>query len=412
MAGTHRSKRVLFVSGSVGLGHVIRDLAIARQLRTLAPVDVTWLASAPADRVISEAGEVLHPASARLVNMSAIAEAQTTGGRLSLIRYALTASRSWGRNFDIVDEIMAHGGFDLLIGDETYEIALGYRKCLSRKKWPFVMIYDFVGFDAMSKQPMERLGVYLWNRKWAGKARGERPYVDLGLFIGEEDDVPDVRFGPFLPSRREWARDRCRFVGYVLDFDPLQYTDTGALRRELGYAPSPLVICAVGGTAIGRELLELCGAAFPLLEQSVPDIQMVLVGGPRVDPRELRVPHGVKVVGYLPALHKHLAVCDLAVVQGGGTVTLELTALRRPFIFFPIAGHCEQELHVAGRLSRHGAGVRLSQDLTSPAQLAEAISSNMKSAVLWASIPVDGARLAANAICELLESRSAGSADP
>ena len=78
-------------------------------------------------------------------------------------------------------------------------------------------------------------------------------------------------------------------------------------------------------------------------------------------------------MGYVPALHRHLAACDLAVVQGGGTVTLELTALRRPFVFFPIEGHCEQEVYVADRLSRHHAGIRLRQSATTPAQLAEVV---------------------------------------
>lgn len=400
------SKRILFVSGSIGLGHVTRDLAIARELRARAPVEVTWLAAAPADRVIREAGETLHPESASLVEMSAIAEAQTNRGRLSLIQYALRAKRTWGRNFDVVAEIMAHGDFDLLIGDETYEIALGYRREPTRKKRPFVMIYDFVGFDAMSKHPLEQLGVYLWNRTWAGKGAEARTYVDLGLFIGEEADVPDVDFGPFLPNRRDWARARCSFVGYVLDFNPGELSDSVALRRELGYSTAPLVICAVGGTSIGQELLELCGAAYPLLKRSIPDLQMVLVCGPRLERGQLRVPDGVKVAGYVPALHRHLAICDLAVVQGGGTVTLELTSLRRPFVFFPIEGHCEQEVHVANRLSRHHAGIRLRQRATTPAQLAEVVLANMGRPAEWTSIPADGARVAAEMICDLLQRSS------
>jgi hypothetical protein len=60
-------RRILFVSGSIDLGHVVRDLAIVRELRTLTAADVTWLAAAPADRVLREAGESLHPGSARLI---------------------------------------------------------------------------------------------------------------------------------------------------------------------------------------------------------------------------------------------------------------------------------------------------------------------------------------------------------
>ena len=63
-------------------------------------------------------------------------------------------------------------------------------------------------------------------------------------------------------------------------------------------------------------------------------------------------------------LYEHFAACDLAIVQGGGTTTLELTALHRPFLYFPLEGHSEQELAVAGRLQRHQAGIRMSYSKT------------------------------------------------
>jgi hypothetical protein len=68
---------------------------------------------------------------------------------------------------------------------------------------------------------------------------------------------------------------------------------------------------------------------------------------------------GVQVLGYVPRLNRHLAACDLAIVQGGGSTTLELTALRRLFIYLPLEGHYEQEVAAADRVVRHQAGERL-----------------------------------------------------
>ena len=49
--------KILFMSGSIGLGHITRDLAIARELRRRhGDVELSWLAASPADRVITEAG--------------------------------------------------------------------------------------------------------------------------------------------------------------------------------------------------------------------------------------------------------------------------------------------------------------------------------------------------------------------
>ena len=41
----------------------------------------------------------------------------------------------------------------------------------------------------------------------------------------------------------------------------------------------------------------------------------------------------MRVVGYVHELFRMLACCDLAVVQGGLTTTMELVANRRPFVY-------------------------------------------------------------------------------
>lgn len=59
----------------------------------------------------------------------------------------------------------------------------------------------------------------------------------------------------------------------------------------------------------------------------------------------------MEVQSYVDRLYEHFAASDLAVVQAGGTTTPELTALRRPFLYFPLEEHFEQQVHVAGRLA-------------------------------------------------------------
>jgi UDP:flavonoid glycosyltransferase YjiC (YdhE family) len=396
-------KRILFISGSVGLGHVSRDLAIAAAMRERCPgLDISWLAASPADRVIREAGERLLPDAADFVNESALAEQSAKGSGLNLVRYLMSARKSWRRNVEVVSRVTARERFDLVIGDETYEIALAYRRNRKLKPCPFVMIYDFVGLDAMSWNPLERLGVYIWNRAWSGGRRPPEPAYDLALFVGELEDIPDRPFGPGLPSRREWARKRCHFVGHVFPFDPAKCADRAALRSRLGYGAGPLVICSIGGTAVGKELLDLCAAAFPIVRRERPDLHMILVGGPRIAAEAIAAPEGVEIRGYVPALYEHFAAADLAIVQAGGTATLELTALRRPFVYFPLEGHSEQQVTVAGRLVRHGAGVRMDLSRATPQSLALAIRANLDKPATYPPIPADGAQKAAGLICGLL----------
>ena len=53
---------------------------------------------------------------------------------------------------------------------------------------------------------------------------------------------------------------------------------------------------------------------------------MVVVAGPRIDPASLPEADGLEVRAYVHNLYRHLAACDLAVVQGGLTTVMELTA--------------------------------------------------------------------------------------
>lgn len=76
---------------------------------------------------------------------------------------------------------------------------------------------------------------------------------------------------------------------------------------------------------------------------------------------------------YVPQLHRHLAACDVAVVGGGLTTCMELTALRRPFVYVPLRHHFEQTFHVRHRLDRYGAGRCLPYEELDPGTLAATI---------------------------------------
>jgi UDP:flavonoid glycosyltransferase YjiC (YdhE family) len=298
---------------------------------------------------------------------------------------------------------MARENFDLVIGDEAYELyyALSAKHSRIPMSAPFVMIYDFVGLDAMTASPLEHLLVYFRNRMWARRYKNF-PSGITHLFVGEPEDVPDTAFGFMLPNRRDWAKAHCKFLGYITCFDSADYADKVKVRTRLGYGEEPLVICSIGATAVGQSLLRLCGMAFPIIRERIPDLHMVLVCGPSFRPDSLEVPTGVDVRGYVPDLHEHFAACDLAIVMGTGASTIELTAIRRPFLYFPLEKHFEHCVHVAGRISRHRAGVKMRYYETTPESLAEQVVSDLGKEVTHAPIPTDGAEKAAGVIAEIL----------
>jgi len=397
-------KRILYVSGSLGLGHVTRDLAIAKQLRIQCPeVDLSWLAVHPASLLLKEAGEKLLREANLYANVNIHAENAAKGFGMNVLKYASNESKTLFHNVKIFKQIIRREKFDIVISDEAYELTVGLAMKLVRLEAPFVMIYDFLGLDSMTNNPIERLGVNIANRIWAKCDRKLLPgQKNLGLFAGEPEDIPDKGLGFLLPNRRDHAGKYYKFTGYILPFNPAEYTDKSRIRTKLGYGREPLAVCSIGGTSIGKGLLELCGQAYPIIKQKVPDLRMVLICGPRLSVEDLEVAEAVEVSGYVPALYEHFAASDLTIVQGGGTATLELTALRRPFLYFPLANHCEQQIHVAGRLVRHQAGIKMVYSQTTPEILAEKVITNLGKKVNYPPIPVDGAQKAAQLISQLL----------
>jgi UDP:flavonoid glycosyltransferase YjiC (YdhE family) len=91
------TRRVLFVSGSIGLGHAGRDVAIARALRARYPaVEISWLAGDPARQLIADAGETLVPYS--VADDTASAEQIAGHFALNVAQYAWHARSAWNQN--------------------------------------------------------------------------------------------------------------------------------------------------------------------------------------------------------------------------------------------------------------------------------------------------------------------------
>ena len=62
-------KKLLFISGSLGLGHIGRDIEIAKKLREFNPeIQISWLADSPATNVLKQARETLLPEAERLTH--------------------------------------------------------------------------------------------------------------------------------------------------------------------------------------------------------------------------------------------------------------------------------------------------------------------------------------------------------
>jgi UDP:flavonoid glycosyltransferase YjiC (YdhE family) len=129
---------------------------------------------------------------------------------------------------------------------------------------------------------------------------------------------------------------------------------------------------------------------------------MIVVTGPRIDPATYPRRAGLELRGYVHRLYQHLCACDVAIVQGGLTTTMELTAAKRPFLYFPLGHHFEQNFHVRHRLARYGAGTCMDYLATDPDLIAARIAELAGKPVSYRDVETGGAARAARLIAELI----------
>jgi pimeloyl-ACP methyl ester carboxylesterase len=402
----NRKPKALWISSPIGLGHMLRDLAIARALRVQVPdVQIEWLAQHPVTCVLEAAGEIVHPASAEMASESAHWESEATEHDLHAFHAFRRMDEIFCANYMVFDDVVRDTPYDLWVGDESWEVDHFLHENPERKIAPYAFLTDVVGFLPVDPEgdPREAELTADYNAELI-EHRERFPHIrDLSVFIGCLDEIPDASFGPGLPGMREWTARWFDLVPYVMPFDPRDYRDSGELRRRLGYGEGyPLLTAAVGGTAVGRDLLELVTEGFAYLRKETPDAQMVMVTGPRIDPRDLPDVDGLDKRGFLEDAFAHIAAGDAAVVQGGLSTTMELVAARRPFVYFPLAHHWEQQHFVTHRLAHYRAGSRLDYATTTPPDLAAAMATAMTRRPRYRAVPRDGATVTAAKIAAVI----------
>jgi pimeloyl-ACP methyl ester carboxylesterase/predicted glycosyltransferase len=401
-----RRPRALYVSSPIGLGHARRDLAIAGQLRKLHPeLEIDWLAQHPITTLLGPAGESVHPASAWLANESSHVEHEAGEHDLHAFQAIRRMDEILVRNFHVFNEVVEAERYDLVIGDEAWDLDYFLHENPRLKRFAFAWLTDFVGWLPMPDGgPREARLTADYNAEMIEQRARLHRIRDRSIFVGNPDDVVDLPFGPGLPDIREWTVENFDFAGYVTGFDPPSPAERGVLRRRLGYGPDDLLcVVTVGGSGVGEPLLRRVLDAVPLARRRVPELKFLVVAGPRIDPRRLPRHRGVSVRGFVPDLHRQLAACDLAVVQGGLTTCMELTASGRPFVYVPLRHHFEQNFHVRHRLDRYAAGRHLPyEEAADPDALAAALAAAAGQDVTYRPVETDGAARAAALLAGLL----------
>jgi predicted glycosyltransferase len=401
-----RPSRALYLSSPIGLGHARRDLAIAQRLRVRHPdLRIDWLTEHPVTQVLEAAGERIHPASAWLRSESAHIEAEAGEHDLHVFQALREMDEILVNNFMVFNDVVTQTCYDLVIGDEAWDVDYFLHENPELKRFSFAWLTDFVGWLPMPDLgSREALLTADYNAEMLEQRARYRRVRDRQIFVGNPADVVDESFGPGLPNIRDWTVAHYDFAGYITGFAPPTPEEVALARHELGVSADDLLcIVAVGGSGVGEPLLRRVLDAVPLARARLPQLKFLVVTGPRIDPGSLPSVEGVDLRGYLPDLYLRIAAADVAVVQGGLTTTMELAAARVPFLYVPLRHHFEQNLHVPHRLRNYRAGRRVGyDDVSDPGWLAEAIVKQLDSEVVSLPVESGGAERAASLLGELL----------
>jgi pimeloyl-ACP methyl ester carboxylesterase len=404
--GRSRPKRALYISSPIGLGHARRDQAIADELRKLHPdLEIDWLAQHPVTAFLAAKGERIHPASKELASESGHIEGECADHDLHCFQAWRKMDEILLANFMVFHDIVEQCPYDLWIGDEAWELDYYLHENPEQKRAAYAWLTDFVGWLPMPDGGSHEAALTAdYNAEMIGHIARYPRVRDRAIFVGAPDDIVPDLFGPGLPAIRAWTEAHYDFSGdYITGFGPSELADREAIRAELGYAAEDKVcIVTVGGSSVGAQLLRRVIDSYPEARRAVPGLRMVVVAGPRIDPRLLPAHDGIQTHAYVHDLYRHLAVCDLAVVQGGLTTTMELVATSRPFLYFPLGHHFEQTFHVPHRLARYGAGRRMDYATATPEVIGSAIAAEIGKHMAYRPIDPGAVSRVAGRIAEMM----------
>ena len=231
---TGESKKALYLSSPIGLGHGRRDIAIARELRKLHPdLQVDWLAQDPVTRLLEANGERVHPLSARLASETRHIELESGEHDLHCFQAIRRMDEVLIKNFMIFQDAVDQGGYDLVIADEAWDIDHYWHEHPELKKAKLAWFTDFVGYVPMpSGGEHEAFLTADYNAEMIEHIERHPGVRDRAIFVGKPEDIVPLSFGKDLPAMRDWVPKHFDFAGYIIGEHPADVRQPRGVARR------------------------------------------------------------------------------------------------------------------------------------------------------------------------------------
>ena len=198
-------------------------------------------------------------------------------------------------NFMVFNDVVTDEHYDLVIGDEAWDVDYFLHENPELKRFAFAWMTDFVGWlpmpDGGAAEARADRRLQRRDDRAAGAVPADARPVDLRR-RPRRHRARHVRRRP-AGDPRSGPRRTSSSPATSPGFDPAELADREALRDELGYGPDEQVcLVTVGGSGVGGDLLrrviDARTAAAAARRRPAPGRGRP---GPRIDPRSAAPAH-------------------------------------------------------------------------------------------------------------------------
>src|SRR5258708_14287822 len=196
------------------------------------------------------------------------------------------------KNFMIFQDAVEQGDYDLVVADEAWDIEHYRHEQPELKKAKLAWLTDFVGYVPMpSGGEHEAFLTADYNAEMIEHIERHPGVRDRAIFVGGPEDIVPLSFGKDLPAMRDWVPRHFDFAGYIIGEHPQAFGGRAELRQSLGYRPGQRVcILTAGGSAVGAHLIKPILQRYPFARASLPELRIISVACPRIDPAPPHAP--------------------------------------------------------------------------------------------------------------------------
>lgn len=342
--------KVLFMTCGIGMGHVSRDMALAKKLQEK-NVDVTFASYGSGYEMLLKSGKY---------KIAKLPDIQFYGGDGALdIKY--TAKKSIDAPFIFLKSIYYESKIikkvkpDIVIADSHYSAPITC-KVLSI---PCILITNELTLNFAELYPDEKIIEYVENGL-------KRFIIDVSNQCNAII-IPDIEDSIEIPPKLD---DIITFTGPFLKRNLSEIEDKKELRKKLGFHENEkIVLVTVGGSKFGKKLLKLIMNS----EKWIDCNKIVIVTGPQIASDFIHNSDKIVKKEFLEDIMEWMKLSDVVISLAGHNTTMELASLGIPNILVPIDNHSEQ-IKNALNMGKYGISVLKKINELSPKELAEDIN--------------------------------------